>query len=212
MLAGPACGVYTPMSVPSGCARKPVPSVAARACRAEEGAIRIMKVILLHEVPGLGQPGDVKDVADGYARNYLLPRQLVTAASGTQLSNLREQVASAQRRVEKQRASDQALADQLANVTLTFAVRVGQGERLYGSVTSQNIAEALQEQEGLAIDRRLIQLREPLRQIGEFEVGVRIAQGLEPKLKVKIVSAQTVGEGSAAATTVVTPAEESANA
>jgi large subunit ribosomal protein L9 len=170
--------------------------IAARVSWAEEGATEQMKVILLHDVPGLGKPGDVKDVADGYARNYLLPRQLVTAATASQMANLRDRVATAQRRVAKQRETDETLAARLAEVSLTFAVRVGQGDRLYGSVTSQNIADALEEQEGLAIDRRVIQLRDPLRQLGEFEVGVRIAHGLEPKIKVRIISSQTgAGEG-----------------
>ena len=151
-----------------------------------------MKVILLQDVPGLGKPGDVKDVANGYARNYLLPRQLVTAATNTELARLRERVAAAQRRVQKQQATHAALSSQLEAVTLTFAVRVGQGQRLYGSVTSQNIVDALQEQEGLSIDRRVIQLRDPLRQLGEFEIGIRIAQGVEPKIKVKVVSAQSL--------------------
>lgn len=166
-----------------------------------------MKVILLHDVPGLGKPGDVKDVADGYARNYLLPRQLVTAATGTEMANLKQRVASAQRRVAKQRETDEALAARIAAVTLTFAVRVGQGDRLYGSVTSQNVADALREQESLQIDRRMIQLRDPLRQLGEFEVPVRVAQGIEPKVKVRIVSSNDVA--ARAATTV---AEEPAGA
>ena len=152
-----------------------------------------MKVILLQDVPGLGKPGDVKDVANGYARNYLLPRQLVTAATTTELTRLREQVAAAQRRVQKQQATNEALAERLNAVTLTFAVRVGQGQRLYGSVTSQNIVDALQEQEGLSIDRRVIQLRDPLRQLGDFEVSIRIAPGVEPKVKVRIVSAESLG-------------------
>ncbi len=151
-----------------------------------------MKVILLQDVPGLGKPGDVKDVANGYARNYLLPRQLVTAATSSELARLRERVAAAQRRVQKQQATNEALAGRLAAVTLTFAVRVGQGRRLYGSVTSQNIVDALQEQEGLSIDRRMIQLRDPLRQLGDFEVGIRIATGVEPKVKVRIVSAESL--------------------
>ncbi len=171
-----------------------------------------MKVILLHEVPGLGKPGDVKEVANGYARNYLLPRQLVTAATGTELANLRERVAAAQRRVQKQRETNEALAAQLAAVTLTFAVRVGQGNRLYGSVTSQSIADALKEQEGLSVDRRLIQLRDPLRQLGEFEVGVRIAQGVEPKVKVKIVSAQSLESESEEAETATEATTETAEA
>lgn len=168
-----------------------------------------MKVILLQEVPGLGKPGDVKEVANGYARNYLLPRQMVSAATGTELSNLRERVASAQRRLERQRQTNEELARRLEQVTLTFAVRVGQGERLYGSVTSQNIVDALREQEGLHIDRRLVQLRDPLRQLGDFEIGVRVAPGLEPKIKVRVVSSAALEtEGAAAESAAVVEASE----
>ncbi len=173
-----------------------------------------MKVILLHEVEGLGKPGDVKEVADGYARNYLLPRQLVTAATAKELANLQTRVAVAQRQAEQLRQSNAAMAAQIEAITLTFAVRVGQGDRLYGSVTSQNIAEALQEQENLSIDRRTIQLRDPLRQLGDFEVPIRVAQGVEPKIKVKIVSAESLGEAgeeqSANVASVPTTAETSA--
>ncbi|MGH2504807.1 MAG: 50S ribosomal protein L9, partial [Ktedonobacterales bacterium] len=83
-----------------------------------------MKVILLHEVPGLGQPGEVKEVAAGYARNYLLPRQLVTPASAAALATLNDRVAAAKRRADKQSAEHATLAERLAAVTLTFAVRV----------------------------------------------------------------------------------------
>jgi large subunit ribosomal protein L9 len=163
-----------------------------------------MKVILLHEVPGLGRPGDVKEVAPGYARNYLLPRQLVTPATPSQLATLNERVAAAQRHASRERQTSEDLSARIAAVVLTFAVRVGQGDRLYGSVTSQDIASALQEQEDLVVDRRLIHLREPLRQLGEFEVGVRIATGREPKLKVRIISteeaARMQGAGPGAAT------------
>ena len=151
-----------------------------------------MKVILLHDIPGLGKPGDVKDVANGYARNYLLPRALVTAATASELTNLRERVAAAQRRVQKARESSEQLAERLSAAHLTFAVRVGQGERLYGSVTSQNIADALLELEGINIDRRLIQLKDPLRQLGDFEVPVRVATGIEPKVKVTVVSSSVL--------------------
>lgn len=161
-----------------------------------------MKVILLQEVPGLGKPGDVKEVANGYARNYLLPHQLVTAATPGELANLQQRVSASQRRVEKQRQEHDALATRLAAVTLTFAVRVGRGDRLYGSVTSQDIANALDEQEHLTVDRRAIQLREPLRSLGTFEVSVRIAPKIEPKVKVTLIANQQAAgeEGEAPAT------------
>lgn len=154
-----------------------------------------MKVILLQEVTGLGQPGEVKDVADGYARNYLLPRQLVTPATVAQMATLRQKVAAAQRKIEQQRQQHETLAARIQGITLTFEVRVGRADRLYGSVTSQDIASALMELEHLTLDRRIIQLREPLRQLGTFEVGVRIAPGVEPKLKVQIVASQGTHTG-----------------
>jgi large subunit ribosomal protein L9 len=166
-----------------------------------------MKVILLHDVPGLGKPGDVKEVAAGYARNYLLPRQLVTAATQAELNSLHERVAAAQRHLAKQRQTHEDLSSRLNGVTLTFAVRVGQGGRLYGSVTSQNIADALREQEDLTVDRRVIQLREPLRALGEFAVGVRVASGVEPQVNVRIVSSNSVDAGSAAESTAANEAE-----
>ena len=97
------------------------------------------------------------------------------------------------------------LAERLSAVTLTFAVHVGRGDRLYGSVTSQNIADALQEQEGLRIDRRTIQLAEPIRQLGTFEVPVRVASKIEPKIKVAVVS-DTAGTPEAAAAVATRPA------
>jgi large subunit ribosomal protein L9 len=167
-----------------------------------------MKVILLHEVPGLGQPGDVKDVANGYARNYLLPRQLVTAATVSELARLRERVDAAQAQAARQRATNESLAEKLGKAVLTFAVRVGRGDRLYGSVTSIDIANALHELEGLSIDRRLIHLKEPLRQLGEFQVPVRVTQGVEPKITVRIIARGTEHmQGAAQEATTVPSAE-----
>ncbi len=145
-----------------------------------------MKVILLQEVPGLGKPGDVKTVANGYARNYLLPRQMVTAATPAALATLQERVAAEQRRQEKLRAELNELAERLSAVTLTFSVRVGGQNRLYGSVTNQNIAEALRETQGIIVDRRSIVLSEPLRSIGTFKVPVRLGPGVEPEITVEL--------------------------
>ena len=159
-----------------------------------------MKVILLHEVQGLGQPGEIKEVAAGYARNYLLPRQLVTPASAAALATLKDQVAAAKRRVDQQDAEYTGLMERLNAVTLTFAVRVGQGGRLYGSVTTQDIAGALREQERIVIDRRSITLKEPLRALGSFEAPVRVSSKHEAKVKVHIISSEEAGSTATAAT------------
>jgi large subunit ribosomal protein L9 len=165
-----------------------------------------MKVILLQEVPGLGQPGDVKEVANGYARNYLLPRKLVTAATATAMNSLNEQVASARRRTAKLDAEHTTLMEKLSNVTLTFAVRVGQGDRLYGSVTTQDIANALREQEGITVDRRSIVLKEALRALGSFEAPVRVSANHEARVKVNIISSEQAAAGVAAGTGPAAPA------
>jgi large subunit ribosomal protein L9 len=146
-----------------------------------------VKVILLQEVEGLGQPGDIKTVADGYARNFLLPRQMVTPATPAALATLQQRVAIEKRRQEKLRAELASLAERLAQVTLTFTVRVGAQNRLYGSVTNQNIAEALRDTQSILVDRRSIVLTEPLRALGTFKVPVRLGQGVEPAITVELV-------------------------
>jgi large subunit ribosomal protein L9 len=151
-----------------------------------------MKVILLQEVQGLGVPGDIKTVADGYARNYLMPRQLVTPATPSALANLQDHIAAEQRRQAKLRSDLEALTERLNAVTLKFAVRVGAQNRLYGSVTNQNIADALREQENILLDRRTIALSEPLRALGTFKVSIRLGQGFEPQVTVELT--QSDGE------------------
>jgi large subunit ribosomal protein L9 len=204
--------VYTPESVPGESRAQSHAGTFGARGEGGKGSKRLMKVILLHEVPNLGKPGDVKDVADGYARNYLLPRQLVAPATPAALANLQQQVASAQRRAEKQRQGYEGLTERLAGVTLTFAVRVGRGDRLYGSVTSQDIANGLQEQEGLTVDRRSIQLRDPIRQIGTFEVPVRVASGFEPKVKVVVQPSETPASEAEAETQPAAEEAETAEA
>jgi large subunit ribosomal protein L9 len=156
-----------------------------------------MKVILLHEVPGLGQAGEVKEVAAGYARNYLLPRELVTPATKANMATLTDRVTSEKRRREKIDAEQASLATKIEAASLVFSVRVGSGGRLYGSVTNQDIANALQELHQLTVNRRAIQLTDPLRHLGTFEVPIRIAPKLEPKVKVSLVAAGSAEEKAA---------------
>lgn len=146
-----------------------------------------MKVILLQDVEGLGKAGDLKDVADGYARNYLVRRRLAAGATPTLLANHKQQIAAQQRAQEKQLEANRQLAERLAQVTLTFKARVGKQGRLYGSITSQDIAAGLRDAEDLTIDRRLIELSNPIRAIGSYPIAVKVASKLEPKIMVNVV-------------------------
>ncbi len=144
-----------------------------------------VKVILQADVAGLGEEGDVKDVAGGYARNYLLPRKLVVPATKGNLKLLELQREQIERKQEQHRAESRVLAERMAALPLQFEVRVGEQGRLYGSVTAQDIAARLKEA-GIEIDRRHIELREPLRTLGEFDVPVRVAHAVTAHLKVTL--------------------------
>lgn len=152
-----------------------------------------MKVILLQDVEGLGKAGDLKDVANGYARNYLLPRRLAAAATPELLANYQQRIAAEQRKREKQQESNQQQAERLGQVSLTFKARVGRQGRLYGSITSQDIAAGLRESEGITIDRRVIELPEPIRTLGTFKVPVKLAQKLEPEITVNVIDESASG-------------------
>jgi large subunit ribosomal protein L9 len=146
-----------------------------------------MRVILLQDVEGLGKAGDLKDVANGYARNYLLPKRMAAGATPQLLANYQQRIAAEQRKLEKQVDQNRQQAERLGQVTLTFKARVGSQGRLYGSITSQDIAAGLRESEGIAIDRRKIELSDPIRALGTYMVPVKLAQKLEPKITVNVV-------------------------
>ena len=164
-----------------------------------------MKVILLQDVDGLGKAGDLKEVANGYARNYLLPRQFAAAATPALLANHKQHVAAQQRKLEKQAESNRQQAERLSQVSLTFRARVGRQGRLYGSITSQDIAAGLREAEGITIDRRMSDLPNPIRTIGTFQIPVKIAQKIEPKITVNVVDE---AETAAAATSGASESSE----
>lgn len=158
-----------------------------------------MKVILLQDVDGLGKAGDLKDVADGYARNYLLRRHLAAGATPTLLANHKQHIAAQARKQEKQVEEHRQLAERLAQVTLTFKARVGRQGRLYGSITSQDIASGLRDAEGLTVDRRLIDLSSPIRSVGNYPIVVKIAPKLEPRITVNVVDENEAAPAPAAA-------------
>ena len=145
-----------------------------------------MEVILREHVDNLGRRGDVVKVADGYARNYLLPRKLaltVNEANRKQIDRERKVVDA---REAEERQTAEAVANRLAEIELVIARRVGETEALYGSVTTADLAESLAAK-GLEIDRRKIQLDEPIKQLGEFTVPVRLHRDVTASVKVSVV-------------------------
>jgi len=168
-----------------------------------------MRVILLQDVDGLGKAGELKDVANGYARNYLLPKKLAAGATPQLLANYQQRIAAEQRRLEKQNEQNRQQVERLSQVTLTFKARVGGQGRLYGSITSQDIAAGLRESEGITIDRRMIDLPEPIRALGTYHVPIKLAQKLAPQITVNVVDESQ--SGNTEATTESTEAESVAS-
>jgi large subunit ribosomal protein L9 len=168
-----------------------------------------MKVILLQDVEGLGKAGDLKDVADGYARNYLLRRRLAAGATPTLLANHKQHIAAQQRKLEKLAEEHRTLAERLAQVTLTFKARVGRQGRLYGSITSQDIAAGLRDAEGLNVDRRSIDLASPIRAVGTYQITIKVAPKLEPHITVNVVDEAEAAPSEAPARTSSSEEESS---
>ena len=149
-----------------------------------------MKVILSKDVQGTGKAGEVKDVADGYARNYLIPRKLAIPASGGALKNVEAKKASEQKKAAAEEATARALADRLTRAPVVLTAKVGDQGRLYGSITSGDIAEQLSAQLGQPIDKRKIELDEPIRQLGTFEITIRLHRAVSAAVKVDVQRAE----------------------
>jgi len=160
-----------------------------------------MEVILKEDVNKLGHRGDVVKVADGYGRNFLLPGKLAIEANAANKAVVEQMKASSVRKSAKEKTEAEALATQLAAVELVFERKVGENDHLFGSVTSGDIAQQL-ESKGFIIDRRKISLEEPLKQIGEYHVPVKLHREVTSHLKVTVKGDQPEAEAvSASATT-----------
>jgi large subunit ribosomal protein L9 len=148
-----------------------------------------MKVILRQDVENLGKMGDIVEVRDGYARNYLIPRGLAYYASEGAIRRLEQERRQYQRRLERERISAQELAAQLEQLVLSIPMRVGEEGRLFGSVTPQMIADELSLR-GFTIDRRAIVLEEPIRSLGTFEVKIKLHPEVVATVKLWVTSAE----------------------
>lgn len=147
-----------------------------------------MRIILMEDVKKIGNRGEVVEVKDGYARNYLIPRGLAVQATKANMRNLEHLQTVAADKVQKEEEEAKALAERLAGVEVTITAKTGEGGRLFGSVTSQDIADALKSVAEVEVDKRRIEMDDPIKSLGEYLVPVKLYQGVTAEVTVKVVS------------------------
>lgn len=147
-----------------------------------------MKVILLKDIKGTGKKDQLLEVSDGFARNYLLPRKLAVEATAATLNSVETAKQAAQHREEKKRDAAEATARAMKGKVIALTARAGEGGRLYGSITSSEIADALKEQHGVEIDRRKIELSDPIRAAGQYTITVRLSAGVSTHMVVNVTA------------------------
>ena len=145
-----------------------------------------MRIILKAEVRGLGRPGDIKDVADGYARNFLLPKGLAIEATGGELKHLAQERQAEKTKKDRAHQDAEELAKRLADITLVFRLKAGEQGKTFGSVTTKEIAEALGKEAKSEIDKTKIVLHEPLKSLGVHKVEVRLLPNVRADVTVAI--------------------------
>ena len=144
-----------------------------------------MKVILTSDVPTLGKSGEMKNVADGYATNFLIPKKLAVPAAGGAYRAWQHDIASREEKRQREREEAEIASNRISSTTLTMGVKVGEGGKLYGSITSKDIADALARR-GIEIDRHKIELDEPLKSLGTYKVAVKVYQGMTSEVTVVV--------------------------
>ncbi len=145
-----------------------------------------MEVILNESIESLGKAGDIVNVSDGYARNYLIPKGIAIVANKKNLVQIEKQRAAILERAAKVRQEYEALAEQLSKLDIEIPVKVGEEEKLYGSVTSMDIARAIEEK-GYQVDRKKIVLPEPIKALGEYEIPVKLSPDVTATVKIRVV-------------------------
>jgi large subunit ribosomal protein L9 len=145
-----------------------------------------VQVILIQDVEGMGKAGDLKTVADGYGRNYLIRRGLAKPVTAGELKQVEQHRRAASKRAMRELTDAQAMAERLSQMTLVFKARAGEGTKLYGSITSGDIADRISRELGREFDRRKVHLDESLRQLGSHRVPVRLMADITPEVTVVI--------------------------
>ena len=149
-----------------------------------------MKVILTADVKGQGKKDQIVEVSDGYARNFLLPKKLAVPADATALNDIKNKEASKQHKLDVEKKNAEDIAKKLETIVVRFVYAAGPDKRLYGSVTSKEIAEALKKDFGIEIDKRKITLAEPIKSFGTFKADVKLFTGVSGKITVEVSGKQ----------------------
>ncbi len=145
-----------------------------------------MKVILLQDVKGKGKKGQMIEVSDGYARNYMLPRKMAIEATADSINTMRMNDKATQERIAREKAEAMAIHDRLREMTLVVNAKGGGAGRLFGSVTNQEIADALKAKTGITIDKRKIVISDPIKNVGTYTVTCKLGYEITAPLTVKI--------------------------
>ncbi len=146
-----------------------------------------MKVIFLKDVKGTGKKGEVKDVSEGYARNFLIPRKLAVPATEGNLNTLKAQQRKEQRQKAEQLEKAKELGKKLSEITVTLSAKAGEGGRVFGSITSKQISQELKKKFQLDVDKKKIQLDEPIRSLGVTKVPVKLHPEVTATLSVQVI-------------------------
>ena len=144
-----------------------------------------MKVILTADVDKLGKSGEMKDVAEGYARNFLIPKKVAVPAAGGAFRAWQHDIASREEKRQREREEAEIAATRIGSTTLTMGVKVGEGGKLYGSITAKDIADALARR-GIAVDRHKVELPDPLKSLGTYKVAVKVYPGMTPEVTIVV--------------------------
>lgn len=148
-----------------------------------------MQIVLFEDVKALGKKGEVVKVNDGYARNFILPKKLGVEATPQNLAKLKQQKAYEAKLAAEQLAAAKALSEEIAQKTITLTAKVGEGGRLFGAISSKEIAQGAKEQCGLELDKKKISLQEPIKTLGVHEVPVKLHRDVTAMLKVNVTEA-----------------------
>ena len=151
-----------------------------------------MKVVFIEDVPDVAEIGEIKEVADGYGRNYLIPKRLAVLADARATQIVEKQKKKKARIAAETEAEMRELANKIEGLDIVIKAKAGAKDRLYGSITNADIAEELNKSAGLVIDKRIIELEKPIQEIGNYEVPIRLTKDIIPRIKLSVIGEEKV--------------------